>query len=77
MPKTLKTFALHERLSRAGKVFHGGQRKTSAWSWLHGKTSASGSLSMQLEAKKLKKYFKATPWFRFLSLVSVFVCFAY
>jgi hypothetical protein len=30
MPKTLKTFALHERLSRAG---HGGQRKTSAWSW--------------------------------------------
>jgi hypothetical protein len=38
---------------------------------------ASGSLSMQLEAKKLKKYFKATPWFRFLSLVSVFVCFAY
>jgi hypothetical protein len=36
MPKTLKTFALHERLSRGrlpGKVFHGGQRKTSAWSW--------------------------------------------
>jgi hypothetical protein len=54
MPKTLKTFALHERLSRGrlpGKVFHGGQRKTSAWSWLHGKTSktsASGSLPMQL-----------------------------